>query len=410
MREFKAACASCHKTDNRASALQEAITAAEEGGVMSIRQDSNRSKIRDAREFRAIRVWLAKCMEKDELAMLARLSVFLGSFNAEGAAAIGKVLCQPLPHTPMRWHQSPLLPIAAAVYSVLAPSTRSGVKSAGAVAFMACIRFGKCMHASEPAYSESACGHGGREVAAMLEDMKDSAVLEADVPVCSAERSQPAAAGLLARRYKMHALIREVAKDILKDLQGSGVEQAFIQWMVSQAHQLRKLVPESCERSPASAAQLITNEIINFRQIFRALASIQPACTSAPLQASLCPDVEQLVLDLIDCGCLADAELIGRQSLIRHESVLGQEHPDTLSSWNVLALVLYHSGKLEEAAGMQRQVLEAQERVLGHEHPVTLMAKGNLALSLQGLGKLKEAEGMLRQLLEAQERVLEQEH
>ncbi|CAL8471730.1 g11272 [Coccomyxa elongata] len=296
---------------------QEAITAAEEGGVMSIREDNKRHRIRDAREFQAIRVWLAKCVGKDELSMVARLSLFAGSFNAEGAAAIGKAPSQPLPLTPQR------------------------------------------------------------EVAIMLEDMTDCAVLEAAILVCSAPCNEPAAARLLAPRYKMHALIREIAKDPLKELQGSGVQEARLAFV---------------------------------RQVHRALASIQHACTAASQQASLFWELEQLVLDLHGCGCLADAELIGRQNLIRHEAVLGQEHPDTLSSRGSHAVTLYALGKLEEAAQMQRQVLEAKQRVLGHEHPDTLRTVANLALALKGLGKLEEAAGMLRLLLDTWERVQGQEH
>ena len=87
-------------------------------------------------------------VEKDELSMLARLSVFAGSFNAEGAAAVGKAPSQVLP----------------------------------------------------------------RRIAVMLEDMRSCAVLEAALPACSAPCSQPAASqpgasGLLAPRYNIHSLI-----------------------------------------------------------------------------------------------------------------------------------------------------------------------------------------------------------
>lgn len=67
---------------------QDAIDAAEEGGVMGIGQDSKHDKVRDEQQFQAIRIWLQSFLIA-ELPELAKLSVFKGSFNADGAAAIG---------------------------------------------------------------------------------------------------------------------------------------------------------------------------------------------------------------------------------------------------------------------------------------------------------------------------------
>ena len=128
--------------------------------------------------------------------MLARLSVFPGSFNAEGAAAVGKAPSQVLP----------------------------------------------------------------RRIAVMLEDMRSCAVLEAALPACSAPSSQPAAsqpaaAGLLAPRYKMPSLIREVSQDLLKKREGAGLQEAqlaFVEWMLQQAQQFRDVLPDSGQSSPCT--------------------------------------------------------------------------------------------------------------------------------------------------------------
>jgi tetratricopeptide (TPR) repeat protein len=47
--------------------------------------------------------------------------------------------------------------------------------------------------------------------------------------------------------------------------------------------------------------------------------------------------------------------------------VLGNEHPDTLTSMNNLALVLRDQGKYEEAEEMYRQALRLKETALGKE-------------------------------------------
>jgi hypothetical protein len=70
---------------------------------------------------------------------------------------------------------------------------------------------------------------------------------------------------------------------------------------------------------------------------------------------------------------------------------LGEEHPDTLTSRNNLALVLRGLGRLEEAEAEHRAELEICRRVLGEEHPDTLTSRHNLATVLRDLGRQEEA-------------------
>ncbi|GAA0410654.1 hypothetical protein GCM10009530_73940 [Microbispora corallina] len=72
--------------------------------------------------------------------------------------------------------------------------------------------------------------------------------------------------------------------------------------------------------------------------------------------------------------------------------MLGEEHPDTLTSQNNLALALRALGRLEEAEAEHRAVLEIRRRVLGEDHPDTLTSRNNLALVLRDLGRWAEAE------------------
>src|SRR5436305_872701 len=68
-----------------------------------------------------------------------------------------------------------------------------------------------------------------------------------------------------------------------------------------------------------------------------------------------------------------------RQALELRETVLGQEHPDTLKSMNNLAIVLEAQAKFKQAEEMHRQALELRETVLGQEHPKTLKSMSYLA-------------------------------
>jgi Flp pilus assembly protein TadD len=56
---------------------------------------------------------------------------------------------------------------------------------------------------------------------------------------------------------------------------------------------------------------------------------------------------------------------MSRQTLELRESVLGKEHPSTLTSMSNLALVLDDRGKYEEAEQIHRQALELRAKVLG---------------------------------------------
>ena len=56
--------------------------------------------------------------------------------------------------------------------------------------------------------------------------------------------------------------------------------------------------------------------------------------------------------------------------------VLGEEHPDLLTSVGNLASVLGNQGKYEAAETLHRRDLEGREKVLGVEHPDTLTSVG----------------------------------
>ena len=51
--------------------------------------------------------------------------------------------------------------------------------------------------------------------------------------------------------------------------------------------------------------------------------------------------------------------------------VLGEEHPDTMTSASNLASSLSDQGKYTDAERINREVLGAKRRVLGEEHPNT---------------------------------------
>jgi len=59
--------------------------------------------------------------------------------------------------------------------------------------------------------------------------------------------------------------------------------------------------------------------------------------------------------------------------------VLGDRHPDTLTSVNDLAMLLKAQGDLAGAEPLFREALQARREVLGDGHPDTLTSANNLA-------------------------------
>ncbi|MFE5685086.1 tetratricopeptide repeat protein [Streptomyces sp. NPDC056512] len=79
----------------------------------------------------------------------------------------------------------------------------------------------------------------------------------------------------------------------------------------------------------------------------------------------------------------AQARDLDRDTLARRRRVLGEDHPDTLTSAGNLANRLAALGETEQSRTLAEEALARQRRVLGEDHPETLISAKNLALILQ---------------------------
>ncbi|KAL6230704.1 hypothetical protein BDW75DRAFT_234191 [Aspergillus navahoensis] len=142
-------------------------------------------------------------------------------------------------------------------------------------------------------------------------------------------------------------------------------------------------------------------------------------------------------------GNFRDAEQLATQAVdARMELVLGEDHPDTLTSMSNLAFTFWSQGRWKEAEELWLQVVEiwkrvlgedhpdtltcmsrwkaaeelglqvmvTRKRVLGEDHPDTLTSMGILALTYNSQGRWKEAEELGLQVMEARKRVLGEDH
>ncbi|KAL2822076.1 hypothetical protein BJX63DRAFT_417851 [Aspergillus granulosus] len=85
------------------------------------------------------------------------------------------------------------------------------------------------------------------------------------------------------------------------------------------------------------------------------------------------------VMETKKIGRWNEAENLEVQVMETRKTVLGAEHPDTLTSMTNLASTYWNQGRWNEAEKLQVHVMETLKTVLGAEHPDTLASMNNLA-------------------------------
>jgi tetratricopeptide (TPR) repeat protein len=117
-----------------------------------------------------------------------------------------------------------------------------------------------------------------------------------------------------------------------------------------------------------------------------------------------------LALALSELGQYERAHRLDEDTLTRRRRVLGDDHPDTLESANNLALDLRKLGEHEQARPLNEDTLARRRRVLGDDHPITLISASNLAADLRALGEHERARQLDEDTLARRRRVLGQDH
>ncbi|KAJ5004741.1 hypothetical protein K4K57_012041 [Colletotrichum sp. SAR 10_99] len=105
-----------------------------------------------------------------------------------------------------------------------------------------------------------------------------------------------------------------------------------------------------------------------------------------------------------------EAEELGVKVMELSSKVLGAEHPDTLTSMANLASTFWKQGRWKEAEELFARMTETFKRVLGEEHPNTLTSMANLALTYSYQRRWSEAEELEVRVMEMRKRVLGEEH
>ena len=73
-------------------------------------------------------------------------------------------------------------------------------------------------------------------------------------------------------------------------------------------------------------------------------------------------------------GDYPQARELAEEMLSRRRRILGDDHPDTLTSASQLGMVLWYLGDYQQARQLLSDTLARSRRVLGEDHPDTLPA------------------------------------
>jgi tetratricopeptide (TPR) repeat protein len=117
-----------------------------------------------------------------------------------------------------------------------------------------------------------------------------------------------------------------------------------------------------------------------------------------------------VAFNLDDHGRYQEAQEVYQKALAIRRKVLGEEHPDTAQSYNNVATNLDAQGRYKEAEEGYQKALDIQRKVLGEEHPDTARSYNNLAANLKAQGRYQEAEEGLQKALDIVRKVLGEEH
>lgn len=99
-----------------------------------------------------------------------------------------------------------------------------------------------------------------------------------------------------------------------------------------------------------------------------------------------------------------------RQELAICNKVLGDQHADTVTSMNSLALVLRYQGKYRESEATNQRALVGREEKLGKDHPDTLTSVYSLARLSELLHCYDEAMSLYRRACSGYQRRLGDSH
>ncbi|MFO0860067.1 MAG: serine/threonine-protein kinase [Phycisphaerales bacterium] len=166
-------------------------------------------------------------------------------------------------------------------------------------------------------------------------------------------------------------------------------------------------VPEA-ERADQGAAFMKQWEKVNATDAARNLIDetiLKPAIKAIDAEFANQPAVDAALRQAIadrygDLSMYAEALELQERALATRRKLLGDDHPETLTSLNNMAILLQWSGKITEAEPYFRECLARKRRVYGDNKKETVIAIANMGSQMIYMGKVAEAEPYYKEALE----------
>ena len=130
------------------------------------------------------------------------------------------------------------------------------------------------------------------------------------------------------------------------------------------------------------------------------------------LQTRFCESYSQTsaATDSQTKGLYAEAEENFVKALSGRRAALGDDHPYTIDSLNLLVNVLHQRGQRSRTLILASEVLEKRRRSLGDNHPQTAISLHNLGVLLKGRGDFDQAAPFFLKALAIQRELFGKEH
>jgi len=120
------------------------------------------------------------------------------------------------------------------------------------------------------------------------------------------------------------------------------------------------------------------------------ITSLAQAATQEE-QLELAKIYNDQVIQYYQQGQFQKAQPLAEEAFKIRVEILGDKHPDTLTSLNNLAGIYESIGRLDDALPLYENGYRLSKEVLGDKHPNTLTSLNNLAFIYQAIGRLDDA-------------------
>ncbi|GGM60830.1 hypothetical protein GCM10007977_072930 [Dactylosporangium sucinum] len=178
-----------------------------------------------------------------------------------------------------------------------------------------------------------------------------------------------------------------------------------------QAVTLDQLTPDERQAWQTAAADLVEAAVpidVNVRDAWPVCAQLLPHALAVldPIGMAMW----RLARSLGNAGDYATAHTVWQTLADAHETNLGPDHPDTLTTRANLARWTGYAGDAARARDLYAELLPVRERVSGPDHPDMLTDRANLAYWTGEAGDPARARDLFAELLPVRERVSGPDH